>query len=158
MWVPLFVGSWLLVDFIGYWLHRLAHQPWSPLYASHMTHHVQLYPAKDFTSDKYRSSGGDSLALWFAPMLALYWILSVVLLGWASVPVLVGSLPPALLSTFVHDWTHTNNSPLRYTKWTRKWIYIHLQHHRNHKKDLGITIFWWDRLFRTYKEPRQKAR
>lgn len=150
----LFGGSWLLVDLIGYWLHRLAHLPKSPLYRAHMTHHVQNYPSNRLQSDSYRNSGADSLAVWFAPIVVLYWVVSALVFGRWGFPVMLGALPPAVLSTLVHDWTHLRVSPLTRTTWTRRLAYLHHIHHRNHQKNLGITIFWWDRIFGTFKKIR----
>lgn len=147
--VLLFIASAVFVDFIGYWLHRLAHHPRSPLYGPHMTHHVVNYPPRSFFSSEYRSSRSDSLALWFAPFGALY-VIAVLLLGlphpWA---IISGGATVAILSSLTHDLTHISGSIV----WRRKWLLgIAVRHHTHHfkmRRNFGVLVPWWDDIFRT---------
>lgn len=146
-----FFASWVLVDLIGYWLHRWAHQPGSPLYRSHMTHHVVNYPSRSFMSDGYRSSGNDSLAVWFAPFFMLYCVGAVLALGWpGAVPALAGAIPPAVINTVIHDLTHIRGSIAWRWPYLRNLSLAHYAHHRNMRRNFGVATLLWDRIFRTH--------
>lgn len=148
-----FVGSAVLVDLIGYWLHRWAHRPWSgPVYRAHMTHHVVNYPPSDVLSENYKSSGRDSLAIWFGPFLLLY---SGLLLGldihpWATLP---AATLVAILSSVAHDLSHVRASAA--WRW-RILLGASVRHHAHHFKmgrNFGILVPWWDNLFGTRAKP-----
>lgn len=144
-----FIASAAIVDLVGYWLHRWAHRPRSPLYRPHMTHHVTNYPPKAFFSSRYRTSGSDSLALWFAPFAIIYGAV-VILSGhphpWAM---LAGLVLVALLSSVAHDLSHVRASIL----WRNRWLGgIAARHHLHHFKmgrNYGIIVPWWDIIFGT---------
>lgn len=146
-----FVISWAAVDLIGYWLHRLAHRPGSFLYGPHMTHHVQNYPARRFLSDDYRSSGSDSLAVWFAPMFVIYCVICLLAAPWPlSLAFVAGAAPPAIINSVLHDLTHIRRSIAWRCRPLRKYSIGHYAHHRNMRTNFGIATFLWDRIFGTY--------
>ena len=99
-----FLASAIFVDFVGYWLHRWSHRPWSPLHRPHMTHHVINYPPRSFFSSKYRSAGSDSLAIWFAPFGVIY-AATILLLGVPhAIPILLGGALVAVLRNGYTTW------------------------------------------------------
>lgn len=142
-----FLLSAAFVDLVGYWLHRWAHRPSSPLYRPHMTHHVVKYPPKRFTTTVYESSGVDSLAIWFAPFGIAYGVL-ILLAGLPAVPILLGGAVTALLNSLLHDLSHVEGSVA--------WRFLpglcerHRTHHRKMGRNFGILSSAWDRLFRTW--------
>lgn len=147
-----FFVSWIFVDFIGYWLHRWSHVSSSPLYKRHMTHHIKNYPARKFLSTKeYRSSGSDSLAFWFAPFFIFYCIMSLLLFQFSTATaIIIGAIPPSVLSVVIHDMTHVQNSFIWKHIRFRYLVRGHYAHHRNMRKNFGITSYIWDRIFFTF--------
>jgi len=149
--ITAFFISWISVDFIGYWLHRWSHIESSPLYKRHMTHHIKNYPARNFISKNYRSSGSDSLAVWFAPFLVIYCsFFFIILPDSLALMISLGAIPPAFLSTAIHDLTHLKGSFIWRHKKLEHLAVGHYAHHRNMRKNFGITSFFWDRIFKTY--------
>ncbi len=145
-----FLGSAVLVDLIGYWLHRAAHRPWSgAMHRAHMTHHVRNYPPREVTSDRYRSSRAASLAIWLAPFFVIYSVAAFAVgvpHPWA---VVAGAGLTAAASSVIHDLTHVSGS----IAW--RWPMLlgpAVRHHAHHFKmgrNFGIVVTWWDDLFRT---------
>ncbi len=148
-----FIASAAFVDLAGYWLHRWAHRPGSPLYRPHMTHHVINYPPRSFFSTRYRSSGSDGLAIWFVPF-GLVYLIAMLLIGpehlWA---ILLGGAAVATLSSIAHDQSHITGSIV----WKRSWLRgIAVRHHTHHFKmgrNFGILFPWWDDIFGTRRAP-----
>lgn len=151
MWwaVFLFFASAAFVDLAGYWLHRWAHRPSSPLFGPHMTHHVQNYPPRRFFSERYESSGSDSLAIWFAPFGAVY-VAAVLLLGAPHpVAILLGGAASAAVSSVLHDFSHVRDSWFWRVPFLRGAGVRHHWHHRRMQRNFGVVFSWWDRLFGT---------
>jgi sterol desaturase/sphingolipid hydroxylase (fatty acid hydroxylase superfamily) len=153
-----FIGSAVIVDLIGYWLHRWAHRPCSgPLYRAHMTHHVDNYPPRDVLSDRYRGSGKDSLIIWLGPFLVLYCglLLGLDVHPWATLP---GALLVAGLSSVAHDMSHIHGS----VAWRWKLLVgASVRHHAHHFKmgrNFGVLVPWWDDLFGTRARPSKASR
>lgn len=146
--ILLFFASAVFVDFVGYWLHRLAHVPGSPLHRAHLTHHAVNYPPQSVLSDRYRSSRKDSLIIWFAPVGIAYAGL-VALAAPHPIPVLVGGLVSAALSSALHDLSHISGSIV--WRWSLlKGIGVrHHAHHFKMKRNFGILLPVWDNLFGT---------
>lgn len=153
-----FLASAAIVDLAGYWLHRWAHRPSSPLYRAHMTHHVVNYPPRSFFSTRYRSSRSDSLALWFAPFGLLYAAAVLLLRVPHPIPILLGGTTVAVLSSVLHDLTHIQGSVV----WrNRLFAGVATRHHLHHFKmgrNFGILSPCWDVLFRTRREPGRRSR
>ncbi len=141
-----FLSSAVTVDMIGYWLHRWAHRPSSPLHRPHMTHHLVAYPPKAFTSQRYRGSGTDSLVIWFAPFGAVY-LLLVLALALPAWPIAIGGGLVALLNSVLHDRMHTKGSTVR--RWFPRMTEHHRIHHSKMGTSFGILSSAWDRLFGT---------
>ena len=137
------------VDLLGYWLHRLSHKKWSPLYKPHMTHHVINYPPQSVMSKTYRSSRIDSLAIWFLPFGIVY-IIAVVLLK-APHPhmIIAGGATVALLSSIIHDATHVERSFVWQHKFFKNCAIRHHAHHFKMRRNYGILTGLWDQIFQT---------
>ncbi len=144
-----FLASMAFVDFAGYWLHRLAHRPKNPLHKSHMTHHLKNYPPKQFFSTKYKTSGGDNLAIWLAPFGILYAIAILFFNIPHPVAILTGGGIIAGLNAMIHDLSHIENS----IAW--KWPILqsiskrHRIHHSKMRNNFGVIFSGWDVLFST---------
>lgn len=155
--ILMFLASATIVDFAGYWLHRWAHRPGSPLYRAHMTHHVVNYPPRKVFSDRYRSSGSDSLALWLAPF-GLAYLIVLFLVDPPYVWVWVaGGAASAVASAVVHDLTHVSRSVVWMWRWTLGMAVRHHTHHFKMGRNFGILSPVWDVLFGT-RRPLSKPR
>lgn len=153
-----FVLSAVFVDLVGYFLHRWAHRPTSPLYRAHMTHHVVNYPPKAFFSTKYRSSRSDGLAIWFAPFGLVYSI--AVLISGIPHPwtILLGGATVAVISSIAHDLTHIGGSIMWKWKILKGVAIRHHTHHFKMGRNFGIITPLWDVLFRTRRPPARSSR
>lgn len=155
--------SYIFASFFGQLIHWALHQSWTGfLNQAHMSHHLEKYPPEDFTSDTYRSAGGQSTPKYFI-ILALPVIIGPIVLG------VMGILPLSIvlivlgmeglmgfLNDRVHEWIHIENHwitrvPVLRTLFT-KWFKLHYLHHVDMNKNFGIFTFHWDRLFGTYWE------
>jgi sterol desaturase/sphingolipid hydroxylase (fatty acid hydroxylase superfamily) len=160
--VAFFVSS-----LFGYVVHRSLHQPWAgKLNQKHMTHHLTLYPATDYLSDKYRDAGGDNTVIIFS-IAAIPVVAAPILLG------VFGLLPLSLVITalvimglmgflhsYLHDSFHIRNHFLTRIPGVRVifayWNHLHYLHHIDMQKNFGIFLFHWDHIFKTFwKEPKQ---
>ena len=153
--------SYIVTSLFGYVVHWSLHQTWAGGFnKAHMTHHEILYPPSDFTSDTYRNAGKDSTPKFFA-LAALPLILTPIIL-WA-----VGVLPLSLMITvlvvegimgflhdYIHDAFHITNHWMSRTPVLRdifaKWTQLHYLHHVDMKKNFGIFVFHWDRIFKSF--------
>lgn len=138
-------------------MHFCLHRPWfGPFYLSHQHHHMVAYPNSDFSSEVYRSSGIDSTFIFFAiaglPILAI-----PITLWWLGIlsPILAclslgQMLFMGLLNNYLHDQVHLNNSWIFQYPFGRFLRKLHRIHHRSQNKNLGIYLFWIDRLLKTY--------
>ncbi len=149
-----FLGSAMIADLAGYWLHRWAHKPRSPLFRAHMTHHLVNYPPSRVTSSKYQTSGSDSLVLWFAPFLGTYLLILAALPVVSFWPAALGAITIAALSSAAHDLTHLTGSPVWRWPFLRGIAVRHHSHHFKMHRNLGILFSFWDVIFGTRKPPR----
>lgn len=141
-------------ELIGYLYHRLAHEPGTALYHAHMRHHLEAYPHTDFMSvERYRDTGTSSFTIWFIPVFLLFVSVQFLLLPmplfWFALATTCFS---AAMNIYVHDAVHVSSMSMDsgWFKWARL---RHFVHHRNMKRNFGIWMFLFDRLFRTLKEP-----
>jgi sterol desaturase/sphingolipid hydroxylase (fatty acid hydroxylase superfamily) len=148
--------------FLGWVVHWTMHQKWAGRFnKAHMTHHVKMYPAKDLTSGKYRKAGSDDGVFVFVPIIALGVALldtGLYFLGVSLTALLIsGALSVAIGAA--HDWIHeafhTESPWLSKLEWFRNLRALHFHHHRKMKFNLGILVYVWDRLLRTYQKPTQ---
>lgn len=137
----------LLMDFVGYWLHRLEHEvEW--LWHFHKVHHS----IKHMSVVTQWRVHPEHIFYTVLPTFLLSYVLGVSLSAWAIwrlVNFMVGSL-----------FTHSNlNIPNKKTLWSSLWTCIiaspnfHGQHHAlqpdDRFKNYGGTFTIWDRLFGT---------
>lgn len=153
--------TFLVTTLFGHVVHWCLHQPWlGAVNNSHMTHHLRLYPADDFTSEVYRNAGKDSTPKFFAvaaiPLVVTPIILAV--LGVFTWPITLTVLAVEALMGFLHNYLHDSFHIKNH--WLgrvpvlggifHRWIELHYLHHVDMSKNYGIFTFFWDRLFGTY--------
>jgi sterol desaturase/sphingolipid hydroxylase (fatty acid hydroxylase superfamily) len=153
-----FALSAIFVDFVGYWLHRLAHRPGSPMYDAHMTHHVTNYPPGRFLSDGYQASGKDSLVVWFAPFGIIYALLVFMSGSEHTWAILAGAAVIAVLNSAFHDLSHIAGSIVWRVSAFRVMAEYHRTHHRKMGRNFGILTSAWDRIFGTRFSSRSRRR
>ena len=153
-----FAITFVLVVVFGYFAHRSLHQPWTGKFnQAHMTHHNLLYPNGDFFAETYRDPGKDNTVVIFGlfsiPVLLLPIILQ--LSGTISLSlmsfVLIEMLGLGFLHNYLHDAFHITNHWLTRFSLYRKWVALHIRHHRDQQKNFGIFTFMMDRLMGTFK-------
>ena len=149
--------TYIAVTLFGYVSHYALHQKWmGKYYKSHLIHHWKLYPPKNFTSDAYRDPGKDNTAFIFAaasmPLLIIPIVLGLV--GILSFKIVLASIITMLILGLLHDRIHdafhiNNHWMLKFSPF-KKWKELHFLHHVNPKKNFGIFVFHWDRLFKSF--------
>lgn len=158
--VAALILSVIVASFVGYFVHRAIHKPWTgPLYRGHMEHHLTIYPKERLTSEKYE------LKKWYhsGPVLftpgAVAVILIIGLVCWTfNIPLMSfaafsgGLVAFGFLNDYVHDSYHLRRHWLQkfsFYRVLRRW---HFQHHVNMTKNFGIVDMTWDRVFKTKAE------
>lgn len=148
----LLIGT--LAGWVGHWA---LHQPWAKsLYHGHLVHHT-LYTPKDYTSDTYRDAGSSDSAFVLGPLVAMVVGLFCLLLfsfdvAWyVYVSVVVSAIIVGGAHEYVHRAFHLKHHWLMRFRWFWRLRKIHLEHHRDPSKNLGIVWYGWDRAFRTFK-------
>jgi sterol desaturase/sphingolipid hydroxylase (fatty acid hydroxylase superfamily) len=175
--IALILGSWLLAEFYGYWLHVLLHSDrWRWLSQRHMNHHLLSYhPGGGMRSDTYVQETGDHLLIaglgaeWFAPAAGLIaltalgeWAIGLTWLEILASEAMLLSYS-IFLFWYLHDRMHLKDIWLLRNPLLRKWF---LKTRRNHdvhhhhitddglmQKNFGIAFPLFDHVFRTY-QPR----
>lgn len=142
------LATYIVSDLLGYWIHRLIHQPFTGFAnQAHMNHHLIKYPTWDFQSTEYRGTGKDSLVFYFAPFfIAISIIVYFVLPLHLFLVSLVTMSIVAFLNNYMHDRYH-----LKTGKWSRLHS-LHFTHHEDMDTNYGIYGFFWDRIFGTFKK------
>lgn len=154
-----FILVFIATTLFGHVAHWSLHQSWLGRFnLSHMTHHLKLYPPSDFMSDSYRDPGKDNTVYIFA-MAGLPLLMTPIILwffGIISLITMVFALAEMLLIGLMHDRIHDsfhidqhffNHLPLY-----KKWWELHYQHHVDMGTNYGIFTYFWDKVFKTYKE------
>ena len=152
----LIILTFFVITLFGHVTHWFIHQPMSGRFnKAHMTHHLKLYPASNYTSEKYRQPGKDSTVWIFAilsiPMMLLPWIafgLGFVTLI-QTIIVFTEMLVLGAAHDHIHDAFHIKGHWLYKFRPFRSWNILHYRHHVNMKKNFGIFFFMWDRVFKT---------
>lgn len=126
-----------------------------------MVHHLELYPPEDYLSEKYRSAGKDNTVITFTiaaiPMVAFPIVLGFFgLLAWPLVVVAIATeLVIGFLNWYIHDSFHIKNHWLNRVPVVKdifqEWNKLHYEHHVDMSKNYGIFVFYWDRIFKTFK-------
>lgn len=138
---PAYLGAFLLVDFVYYWLHRSSHKVrW--LWATHGVHH---------SSTRFNLSAAYRLG--WTDLLSGAWLFALALV-WLGLPPLVvaGALALNLVFQF---FLHTE---LVGSLGWLEWLFNTPAHHRVHHavnasvrdRNFGGVLILWDRLFGSY--------
>lgn len=132
-----FVASLFMGTLVEYWLHRGIHHRffrWAPPYRTHRAHH------QTGNNQPLRTELTDYLAV--AAACAPFGTLG----GWAFFGGwVVGCFSYALFVSVVHNLSHRRGN-----------IY-HAFHHEYPKYNFGVATLVWDRVFKTYKDPKALA-
>ena len=151
--------TYVLTNLFGYIVHWSLHQKWSgPIYKSHMTHHLKLYPADDYLSDVYRNPGKDNTVKIFAiaAIIPVALLLLSSFLGFISISTLIVVIITLLIIAFLHnhfhDSFHIKNHWLNKLKIFRKWNELHYLHHVDMNVNYGIFTFFLDRICGTFRK------
>lgn len=151
------IVSFIVSNFLGYWIHWAIHQKWSgPFYRAHMQHHLELYPVGNLTSTNYRDAHWYNRGpfLFTPPFIALM-MFTVGLAHIFSAPmwIVVEIAFMIVLFGYINDWVHDSFhlknhvlSRYRYYRIARR---AHLMHHVRMNKNYGIISFEWDKIFGT---------
>lgn len=149
----------LLLGFVcfeafGWGLHKFLH--WNGaggLYKAHLTHH-RLYPPSNFLSREYRSAGVDSTLWRFVVGIAVLIVLMLVVFPlWMALMLSAELVVLGLVNNYVHDAIHIRGHWLERFAIYRRWREMHLVHHVDTRKNLGILTFLADRVAGTFKKP-----
>ena len=171
--VATLVGSMVVAEFAGYWLHRLLHSDKFPaLSRGHLIHHFLIYgPRQPMRAGEYqdatdkRFSVGNVGVEWLAPsaiILLLCWGMMALL----GVPPFYQSLAlctllgwPILMFSYLHDRMHVENFWMTRVPLLGSWFLkarrLHDIHHRSVNSqgfmntNFGIGFYFFDRFFRT---------
>ena len=152
--------SVLVGSFVGYFVHRALHEPWSGrLHRGHMEHHLEVYPVERLTSDTY------DLKRWYhsGPVLFTPAAIALISLGaltcWLAGVSLVGFgafagglIAFGFLNDYVHDTFHLRKHWLQRFSRYRRLRRLHFQHHADMTKNFGIVDASWDSVFKTKRE------
>jgi len=167
------VGSCLLAEFFGYWLHRLLHSDKICfLSRGHLIHHFLIYgPGQPMRHDHYhdatdsRFSVGNIGLEWIVPsavILAALWsimfFLRVATL-YQVIAIIALVAWPIFMFSYLHDRMHLTDfwmarHPL-FRPWFTRARRLHDIHHHSINDaghmdaNFGIGFFWFDRAFRT---------
>jgi sterol desaturase/sphingolipid hydroxylase (fatty acid hydroxylase superfamily) len=127
-----------------------------PLHKAHLTHHLELYPPGDFSSEKYRNAGAKSttwiflvagLPLLLGPLAFAWWGIIDWLTGICLI-VVTGGI--GLLHDRIHDWMHLSSHWFHWVPGAKRLIEMHKVHHSDMTKNFGIFTFFWDKLAKTF--------
>lgn len=153
---------YVVISLFAYFAHKSLHQKWSGKYnKSHMAHHIALYPADNYLSEKYRDAGKDD-AIWFFAIISVPILLLPIILGIIGMPLhlviisIIEMLFLGYFNNFIHHAYHVKNHWISKVPVInilyRKLQHLHYIHHKYMQKNLGIFDFTWDVLFKTYKK------
>lgn len=146
------VMTYLLTEILGYIVHAIAHWHHAGiLYRAHLRHHVR-YTTKHFADETYVAGPFlESFIPWFIPV---YIVLLISM--WYALPIYlfitgaVTSVMTGLVNSYIHDSFHTNEHWLNRFKTYRRMRALHYVHHKHVTKNIGIYMFWLDRLRRRF--------
>ncbi len=158
MFLIVLLVSLTFASFFGHAIHWLIHQRWTgPVYRAHMDHHLKQYPPSDLLSKTYRHAKWyNSGPLLFTPPLVMIMLAAMAVLWffgmplWALTTFAVTMICFGFVNDYVHDNSHIEGHWLERFAWFRNLRATHFQHHHNMKRNFGIVLFVWDKLFKTY--------
>lgn len=136
---------------LGYGIHWIFHQQWSgPLFRAHLVHH-RLYPPRSYLSNEYRSAGAQATTWRFLAASLCLATAALWILPWSYGLAFCGELGAiGVLNDWVHSCIHVRDSWLGQTRWGTRMRLLHLVHHMDARRNLGIISFGMDRLLGTY--------
>ncbi|HLF33717.1 MAG TPA: sterol desaturase family protein [Cyclobacteriaceae bacterium] len=138
----------LIIDFIGYWVHRLSHES-RFFWATHITHH---------SSEKFNY--GVNFRVGWTVHIKLLFFLPLLLAGFHPVVYMISYQ----IDTSYQFWIHTEY--IKKLPRIIELIFVTPSHHRVHHacnekyldRNYGVMFIVWDRLFGTFQEEDEKPR
>lgn len=149
--------AFFLTTFFGYFIHWVIHQPWSgKLNKEHLLHH-DIYPPIDFNSSSYRNVGNGTFYIFLIgslPLIVLPFILyfTHVISLWLGLVLITEMGILGWMHDYIHEIFHLKNHFLFKFKYFNYLVKLHLIHHQEVNKNLGIFSFHWDRIFRSFQK------
>ena len=162
--IALTIG-FVVTTFVGHTIHWAIHQKWAgKLNRAHMTHHLALYPVDNLLSDTYRSPGKDNTVFTFLIFAIPFIAIPIVLFVYGVIPlvtlilVLAEIIVVGWMHDYLHDAFHIRGHFLKRFAYFRQLSDLHFAHHVDMQKNFGIFLFWWDRVFATFRPKLEEAR
>lgn len=154
------IASVVVATLIGHVVHWMLHKRWSgPFFRGHMEHHLDHYPPGALVSPAYK------VPKWHRSGPVLFTPAFLIIVAAAGGLTYLLSLPLALMVTFgvtvllfgllndaVHDSFHVEKSVFHKLPGFASMRASHFLHHHNMRKNFGIIVFAWDRVFGTFRE------
>ena len=136
--VACFIFAFIFGSFLEYWIHRLMHL--SPKFGNKITGHYGHH-----RSNTSKGFFGDFLDFSLVALLVLP-VFSIS--GSVGIVAMLGTVTFAAFASSAHQIQHHNPTKCFWMK-----VPIHYVHHQNNQWDsnFGLTVDWWDRIFKTYK-------
>ncbi len=122
-----------------------------------MKHHT-LYSSSDYLSKKYRKAGKRNSSVIFIPIIGSVLLLLLGILYFVGIPlwillvVIIESLIIGYMHDKVHELSHVEGNMFEKFKIFQTWRKIHYEHHNDMSKNYGIFWFFWDKLFKSFKD------
>ncbi len=129
------------MDFLMYWLHRMAHIKW--LYVIHKPHHRYVYPRPLtlFVLSPLETVSFGGLWLVFLCLYSPSWLAVVVYL---TLNVMFGVIGHTGVEPLPPSWAEA-----RVVRWLGTSLF-HAGHHADEEHNFGFYTVLWDKLFGTY--------
>jgi sterol desaturase/sphingolipid hydroxylase (fatty acid hydroxylase superfamily) len=129
--------SWSLVE---YGMHRLVFHGVEPFQRMHGQHHLRP-----------QALVATPTVLSLAMIAGMFWLpASMLTNGWVGSAATLGLTAGYLVYGVVH---HALHHGLARSAWMRRRKHLHALHHRAPRLNYGVTMSWWDRVFRTFEAP-----
>lgn len=171
--VATLVGSIVVAELAGYWLHRLLHSDKFPaLSRGHLIHHFLIYgPRQPMRAEEYQDATDNRFSVgnvgleWLAPstIILLFCWGMMLLLGVPRIYQVLGLCTllgwPILMFNYLHDRMHLERFWMTRVPVLKTWFLkarrLHDIHHRSvngeglMNTNFGIGFYFFDRFFRT---------
>jgi sterol desaturase/sphingolipid hydroxylase (fatty acid hydroxylase superfamily) len=145
--------TYLFSEAVGFAIHWVAHRPWSGrMFRHHMVHHAKDYPPNRFMTDKYLVGLKESFIWYFAPAFVLMNLTAWLLLAWPlALTFSLITIGVSVFNDLVHDSFHVENHWMTQFRWHSRTRELHRIHHVNVKKNLGMYLTIYDRIFGSFR-------
>lgn len=133
-----FILAFVFASFLEYWVHRLMHI--SPRFGNGITGHYGHH-----RSNTTKGFLGDFLDFSLVALL----LLPAFLISWSiGTAIILGTVAFAGFAAYAHQIQHYCPTKCFWMK-----MPVHYVHHLNNQWDsnFGLTVDWWDHVFKTYK-------